>query len=46
MDGLDRKGWEGRNEKGGMRWEGGMEWIHDTEGGIEWEGMDEIRWEW
>ena len=38
MDGLDKKE--------GMRREVGMEWIHDSEGGMEWEGRDEIRWEW
>ena len=52
--GLDRKGgigrkgweemWEGRDGKGGMRREGGMEWIHDSEVGMEWEGRDDIRW--
>ena len=25
--------------------EGGMEWIHDSKGGMEWEGRDEIRLE-
>ena len=38
MDGLDKKE--------GMRREVGMEWIHYSEGGMEWEGRDEIRWEW
>ena len=23
-----------------------MEWIHDSEGGMELEGRNEIRWEW
>ena len=23
-----------------------MEWIYDSKGGMEWEGRDEIRWEW
>ena len=41
-----KRGWEGRNGKGGMRREGGMEWIHDSKGGMEWEGRDEKRWEW
>ena len=45
-EGVGRKRWEGMNEKGGMRREEGMEWIHDSEGGMEWEGRDEIRWEW
>ena len=39
-------GWEGRDGKGGMRREVGMEWIHDSEGRMEWEDRDEIRWEW
>ena len=47
LEGRDGKGgWEGRDGKGGMRWERGMELIHVSKGGMEWEGRDEIRWEW
>jgi len=35
---------EGRDGKGGMRKEGGMKWIHESEVGMEWEGRDDIRW--
>ena len=47
--GIGRKGWEGgegKDGKGGIRREGGMKRIHDCKGGMEWEGRDEIRWEW
>ena len=46
MDWIGREGLEGRDGKGGMRWEGGMELIHVSKGGMEREGRDEIRWEW
>ena len=44
--GIGRKGWGGgwKEGMGGMRKEGGMEWIHDSEVGMEWEGRDDIRW--
>ena len=45
MDWIGREGLEGMDGKGGMRREGGMEWIHYGEGGMEWEGRDKIRWE-
>jgi len=41
MDWIGREVLEGRDGKGGGKeGMGGMEWIHDNKGGMEWEGRD------